>query len=73
MSKITGAEDFAFPLSREQEGWFQSGMTLRDWFAGQCLPELIRLSMDRDGGWSTENAAAGAYNMADAMLEARKL
>lgn len=49
------------------------GMTLRDWFAGQCLPELIRLSMDSDGGWACENAANGAYNMADAMLEARKV
>jgi hypothetical protein len=48
------------------------GMTLRDWFAGQVMAEMIRLSTDSDGGWNAENVAYGCYNLADAMLKARE-
>lgn len=40
------------------------GMTLRDYFAGKCLPNLSR--------WHRpEEAAARAYEYADAMLKER--
>jgi hypothetical protein len=48
------------------------GMSLRDWFAGQVMDHMITLSLDSDGGWSPENVANGCYNLADAMLAARK-
>jgi len=47
-----------------------SGMTLRDWFAGQALAGAldrwleVRVSDKEISGW--------AYEIADAMLEARK-
>lgn len=48
------------------------GMSLRDYFAAQAISQMISLSQDRYGGWSTENVAAGCYSLADAMLSARK-
>ena len=67
----------AFPLPHfEQNGkvFYQDGMTLRDWFAGQALALLGGRSWDdtcSDAGlikiW-----AHSAYGIADAMLEARK-
>lgn len=48
------------------------GMSLRDYFAAQFMARAQSLCEDRDGGWSAVNAAACAYEMADAMLEARK-
>jgi hypothetical protein len=40
------------------------GMTLRDYFAGICLPRAM--------GMTERWAAKAAYKMADAMLEARE-
>jgi hypothetical protein len=40
------------------------GMSLRDYFAGQALTELVKL-------WAPEEAADSAYIYADAMLAAR--
>lgn len=48
------------------------GMSLRDYFAAQVMSHMISLSTDEDGGWSAENVANGCYNLADAMLKARK-
>ena len=48
-----------------------SGMTLRDYFAGQVLGHMIYLSRDDDGGWSDDTVAQGAYMLADAMLRTR--
>ena len=46
-----------------------SGMSLRDWFAGQALAGLV---FHNDFGMrSDEDIAAGAYSYADAMLAAR--
>ena len=42
-----------------------SGLTLRDWFAGQALAGLLR-----EYPWG--RAAMVAYQLADAMLAARK-
>jgi hypothetical protein len=49
-----------------------SGMDLRDYFAGQVIEGLLA-----DGGWGGdlsyfEDVAEGAYRMADAMMEARE-
>jgi hypothetical protein len=45
----------------------QSGMSLRDWFAGQALSALPLSHYEH-----INNAAIAAYSAADAMLEARK-
>ena len=45
-----------------------TGMSLRDWFAGQALVGL--LSLDRPDA-SIVNVAYTSYRFADAMLEAR--
>ena len=65
----------AFPLqeqfqssSADCSGWLspgQSGMTLRDWFAGQAITKFIPCEND-------DKAAAWAYRVADAMLIRRK-
>lgn len=62
----------AFPLAgtTTDTTWPQSGMSLRDYFAGQALAGLMAASM-----LSFDNAAADAklmYAVADAMLAARK-
>ena len=45
-----------------------SGMTLRDWFAGQVLAGLMA---DSECNVKRETAAKCCYDMADAMLQAR--
>jgi hypothetical protein len=92
----------AFPLYLPQdEGDIRHGMTLRDWFAGQALPQVFcafskdvqaeleevagsNLNPENDGcslrSWMTdahdsewaEGIANACYNIADAMLKARK-
>jgi hypothetical protein len=59
MSTNTGGPAFPQPNNPAR------GMTLRDWFAGQAMPELI-------GFGSPENGAKVAYEWADAMLKARE-
>ena len=43
-----------------------SGMSLRDWFAGRVLPETVRVF-----GYKPDEAAASAYEYAEAMLRER--
>lgn len=45
-----------------------SGLTVRDWFAGQALDPLIHLASENDTGL----LALDAYKMADAMLAERE-
>jgi hypothetical protein len=54
----------AFPTHREE------GMELRDYFAAKAMQGL--LSTVKDEEWQYDEVATMAYNMADAMLEARK-
>lgn len=69
----------AFPLSRENEGWFEGGMFLRDYFAARVLPTMItamyQLSsegMDMGGDKNIMKIASEkAYLAADEMLLAR--
>lgn len=54
----------------------QSGMTLRDWFAGMALPELIAMGGQLCPSAQiqtelTKVAAITAYAFADAMIAAR--
>ena len=61
---------YAFP-SEVMADDLRSGMTLRDWFAGQAL---IAISFDPDFDAATrqKDASAIAYEVADAMLKARE-
>jgi hypothetical protein len=59
----------AFPM--EYFDSHQSGMDLRDYFAGQAIDGFLA-----DGGWGGdlsyfEDVAEGAYKLADAMMKAR--
>ena len=70
MTKETGGP--AYPSPR-WEGWGspQEGMTLRDYFAAKAMPAILE-QMDVCNGKELTNSAWIAYQMADAMLEARK-
>lgn len=66
---------YAFP----SHGSMQEGMSLRDYFAGQALPQVMRefLQDARDGAFQLPEdwrcgVAIDAYKMADAMLKARE-
>ena len=50
-------------------GLLQSGMTLRDYFAGQALIALPHMGCGCD--LNVRDAASASYQIADAMLEAR--
>lgn len=48
-----------------------AGMTLRDYFAARALPAVITAAV-QNGHTDQESIVAEAYELADAMLEARK-
>ena len=67
----------AFP-SVDYTGSIVGGMTLRDWFAGQCLSGLVSLGnqlcdegLESECANNAEVVASQAYFIADAMLKAR--
>lgn len=63
----------AFPSGSRYSG--DLGMTLRDWFAGQALTSTMRLVTGHEsepGEGMAQTFARRAYELADAMLEARK-
>jgi hypothetical protein len=61
----------AFPVSVPNDFYlYQDGMTLRDYFAGQALVGLLA-GRKPDAMFTNEDATKSAYDMADAMLEAR--
>lgn len=64
--KTTPSNPSVFPL----EGC-SNGMTLRDWFAGQALAGLLADSK-RPSEDTTNDVAASAYRLADAMLRERE-
>jgi hypothetical protein len=66
----------AFPVLdynpiREQLECFSSGMTLRDWFAGQALSGYSVI-FPESGEIVPRSAAEWCYRMADAMIAERK-
>ncbi len=60
-----------FCASRAKSGY--GGMSLRDYFAAQAMPELLRAALYNTDQTHLNTAivAADAYSMADAMLRAR--
>lgn len=60
----------AFPAANIG-GWSQSGMSLRDWFAGQALAGFAA-SDAAIGKWHDGTVAKCAYEVADAMLAERE-
>ena len=71
MSEPDGGPAFPRPLSLnpKYDDWTedaQEGMTLRDWFAGKVLPELLRHNENRT------DTVAEAYLIADEMLKRRR-
>ena len=59
-----GGPAFPFVFDDTKQHHIFTGMTLRDYFAGICLPRAM--------GMTERWAAKAAYKMADAMLEARE-
>lgn len=64
----------AFPFGQVGEltgqpinGFFNPGMSLRDWFAGEAMKSIIAACPDSP----EENVAISAYRQADAMLVER--
>lgn len=79
MSKDDGGPAYparAVPLTDFGGNDVTSGMSLRDYFAGQALAGIISSPsiIKRNGGEvrGESNIAATAYDFADAMLAARK-
>lgn len=68
MAKETGGP--AFPRAGKEWEPSESGMTLRDWFAGMALQGLM--ANPNTEARSYKQCAQDAYVAADAMLEARK-
>jgi len=63
MNKETG--EHAFPAMNDN-GYWVKGMTLRDYFAAKAMQGILFECLE------TKDTAKFAYEMADAMLEARK-
>lgn len=63
----------AFPHDNQEMGdrhrIAQPGMSLRDWFAGQALAGMLA---DSNVTGTYDKLASAAYDMADAMLAARR-
>ena len=62
----------AFPTDPTSHNEFDTGMTLRDYFAAKAMQGIISM-----GGWGGGQdyfyeQAQGAYRFADAMLKARE-
>ena len=70
-----GGPAFAAAAANDHTGWTQEGMSLRDWFAGQAIKAVIeRCGNDTRGPHEhlTDYFARKAYEVADAMIIARK-
>lgn len=60
----------AFPIASDTP--HKTGLTKRDWFAGQALSGICASAYGLKDAWLINCAAVLAYQIADAMLEARK-
>ena len=64
----------AFPYGQMVHS--QTGMTLRDWFAGNALAGIMAdqtVHLDSKDGIGTKSIADQSYWLADAMLKAREV
>jgi len=69
ISKENG--DWAFPTHSDKMGVTTTGMTLRQYFAGQALSGLLaKYGIDNQDHFM-EQIAIDAYDMADKMIERR--
>ena len=59
--------DIENPPAFPREGYAQFGMTLRDWIAGQVVGALAQ-----NADYTPTQIASDAYEVADAMILARK-
>lgn len=74
-TKNNGGPAFPVTLSEDhgQPSWHPNGMTLRDYFAAKAMAALIVAIPGGDNGAAqADEYAQGSYEMADAMLKARK-
>lgn len=62
----------AFPLADQNYNETQTGMSLRDWFAGQALMGLYSKYGETGSDAHGAERATQCYEMADAMLKARE-
>lgn len=74
---MTVYQEPAFPSTETNEGHFNPGMTLRDYFATQAMAACIgRVPNGTGFGVAYPNAnlnlAMASYSIADAMLKARE-
>jgi hypothetical protein len=61
----------AFPTNAMSHDEFDTGMTLRDYFAAKALPIAIQ-EMNEAESYNINDAAIVAYQYADAMMDARQ-
>lgn len=66
----------AYPITAGHEV-YSGGMTLRDWFAGQCLRDffaaLYAAGSSNFNDYQVQRCAEAAYKAADAMIRAREV
>jgi hypothetical protein len=77
MKPVTGERAFPIDVNMADDGGFwNEGMTLRDYFAAKAMQEACRerldSGMDPFHVASIDTVATNAYVMADAMLKARQ-
>ena len=70
MTTETHPCDYAFPVAPGDVAYWQPGMSLRDWFAGQALAGLM--ANINISGCNPDDYAQLAYEYSDAMIAARK-
>ena len=63
----------AFPIPDEGQGYGSTGMSLRDWFAGQIAAGMAAHSGTAGGSYGPGEIAGRSYEVADALLKAREV
>ena len=69
-NKETGGSAFPGTIPQFSYQHPASGMTLRDWFAGQALAGIME-SLANNNSMTWEDGARGCYMAADAMIAER--
>lgn len=71
---FTPEPEYAFPWVNPNNGNGGSGVTLRDYFAGQALAGMLAFSAlpDATGRCTAVDFAKAAYRQADAMIAERE-